>query len=82
MNSREKRLERLVYLLTFLVFLLGGLLYIEKYKPGFWTLGTEQETFVADAKERLDSISKQLQVRMIQIKRLGCLLYTSDAADD
>jgi hypothetical protein len=71
MNSREKRLERLVYLLTFLVILLGGLLYVEKYQPGFWNLGSEQQTFVEDAKQRLDSISKQLQVRMIQIKRLG-----------
>jgi hypothetical protein len=70
-GSREKRLERLVYLLAFLVFLLAGMLYIEKYQPDFWKLGQSQETFVENAKERLDSISKQLQVRMIQIKRLG-----------
>jgi len=70
-SSREKRLVRLVYLLAILVFLLVGMLYIEKYQPGFWQLGKSQETFVKDAKERLDSISKQLQVRMIQIKRLG-----------
>ena len=70
-GSREKRLERLVYLLAFLVILLAGMLYIEKYQPSFWKLGKSQEAFVENAKERLDSISKQLQVRMIQIKRLG-----------
>ena len=71
MSSREKRLVRLVYLLTFLVLLLVGILYIEKYQPSFWTLTQKQENFVEDAQERLDSISKQLQVRMVQIKRLG-----------
>ena len=70
-NSREKRLMRLVYLLACLVFLFAGLLFVEKYYPSLWTLGSRQETFVEGAKERLDSISKQLQVRMIQIKRLG-----------
>ena len=71
MSSREKRLERLVYLLTVLVFLLAGVLYIEKYQPSFWALEQGQEDFVEDAQARLDSISQQLQVRMVQIKRLG-----------
>lgn len=71
MSSREKRLERLVYLLTVLVFLLAGVLYIEKYQPNFWALEQGQEDFVEDAQARLDSISQQLQVRMVQIKRLG-----------
>ena len=71
MSSREKRLERLVYLLTVLVFLLAGLLYIEKYQPNFWASEQGQEDFVEDAQARLDSISQQLQVRMVQIKRLG-----------
>lgn len=71
MSSREKRLERLVYLLTVLVFLLAGVLYIEKFQPSFWALEQGQEDFVEDAQARLDSISQQLQVRMVQIKRLG-----------
>lgn len=70
-SSREKRLVRLVYLLAFLVFLLAGMLYVEKYQPGFWDLGKQQEEFVENAQERLDSISQQLKVRMVQIKRLG-----------
>lgn len=70
-SSREKRLERLVYLLTVLVFLLAGVLYIEKYQPNFWASEQGQEDFVEDAQARLDSISQQLQVRMVQIKRLG-----------
>lgn len=71
MSSREKRLERLVYLLTVMVFLLAGVLYIEKYQPNFWALEQGQEDFVEDAQARLDSVSQQLQVRMVQIKRLG-----------
>ena len=71
MSSREKRLERLVYLLTVLVFLLAGVLYIEKYQPNFWASEQGQEDFVEDAQARLDSVSQQLQVRMVQIKRLG-----------
>ncbi len=70
-SSREKRLVRLVYLLASLVLLLTGMLYIEKYQPNFWALEEQQENFVEDAQARLDSISKQLQVRMVQIKRLG-----------
>jgi hypothetical protein len=70
-SSREKRLVRLVYLLAFLVVLLAGMLYVEKYQPGFWDLGKQQDEFVENAQERLDSISQQLKVRMVQIKRLG-----------
>jgi hypothetical protein len=47
------------------------MLYVEKFQPGFWDLASKRETFVEEAQERLDSISKQLQVRMVQIKRLG-----------
>ena len=70
-SSREKRLVRLVYLLAFLVVLLAGMLYVEKYQPSFWDLGKQQDEFVENAQERLDSISQQLKVRMVQIKRLG-----------
>jgi hypothetical protein len=47
------------------------MLYVEKFQPSFWDLASKRETFVEEAQERLDSISKQLQVRMVQIKRLG-----------
>ena len=70
-SSREKRLVRLVYILTSFVVLLAGMLYVEKFQPSFWDLASKRETFVEEAQERLDSISKQLQVRMVQIKRLG-----------
>jgi len=70
-SSREKRLVRLVYLLAILVVLLAGMLYVEKYQPDFWDLGKQQDEFVENAQERLDSISQQLKVRMVQIKRLG-----------
>lgn len=70
-SSREKRLLRLVYLLAIVVVILVGMLYVEKFQPVFGNLASKRENFVEDAQERLDSISKQLQVRMVQIKRLG-----------
>ena len=70
-QSREKKQERLIAVLLFLVFVLGGLLLVEKFSPGFSVWGSRQEAFVENAQERLDSISEQLQVRMVQIKKLG-----------
>ncbi len=71
LSSREKKLQRLVVILFLLIALLFGLLVAEKVDPSFSILGTRQEAFVENAQQRLDSISKQLKVRMVQIKKLG-----------
>jgi hypothetical protein len=71
MSEQEKRAQRTIWLLSMVVLLLGGSLVMTIYKPDWYRLGVNQENFVANAQERLDSISKQLQVRMVQIKKLG-----------
>ncbi len=53
---------------------------IEKLNPTFFSFGANQETFIQDAKDRLDSISNQLEVRMIQIKKLGGRVNELEAA--
>ena len=39
-QSREKKQERLIAVLLFLVFVLGGLLLVEKFSPGFSVWGS------------------------------------------
>lgn len=70
-SEQEKRMQRSIWLLSLLVIVLGGTLALTIYRPDWYRLQMNQETFVANAQERLDSISQQLQVRMVQIKKLG-----------
>lgn len=79
-SSREKKLQRTVGILIFFIFLLIGLVALERLNPKFWSFGANQETFIKDAKDRLDSISNQLEVRMIQIKKLGGRVNELEAA--
>ena len=53
---------------------------VERLNPEFFRFGANQETFIKDAKDRLDSISNQLEVRMIQIKKLGGRVNELEAA--
>lgn len=71
LSSREKKLQRIVGVLFFLIMLLIGFVVIERINPRFLNFSANQEIFIKDAKDRLDSISNQLEVRMIQIKKLG-----------
>ncbi len=71
MSEQEKRMQRTIWLLSILVILLGGSLALTIYRPAWYRLDFNHEIFVANAQQRLDSISKQLQVRMVQIKKLG-----------
>jgi len=79
-SSREKKLQRTGGILIFLIFILIGLVALERLNPKFWSFGANQETFIKDAKDRLDSISNQLEVRMIQIKKLGGRVNELEAA--
>ncbi len=80
LNSRERKLQRTVGILIFLIFLLIGLVALERLYPKLFSFGANQETFIKDAKNRLDSISNQLEVRMIQIKKLGGRVNELEAA--
>jgi len=80
LNSREKKLQRTVGILIFLIFLLIGIVAVERLNPTLFSFGENQETFIKDAKDRLDSISNQLEVRMIQIKKLGGRVNELEAA--
>lgn len=71
MSEQEMRARRTIWLLSIVVLLLGVSLVLTIYKPDWYRLGVNQKNFVANAQERLDSISEQLQVRMVQIKKLG-----------
>ncbi len=80
LSSRERKLQRTVGILIFLIFLLIGLVALERLYPKLFSFGANQETFIKDAKNRLDSISNQLEVRMIQIKKLGGRVNELEAA--
>lgn len=80
LSSKERKLQRLVGILIFLIFLLIGFVALERLNPKFLSFGANQETFIKYAKDRLDSISNQLEVRMIQIKKLGGRVNELEAA--
>jgi hypothetical protein len=80
LSSRERKLQRTVGVLIFLIFLLIGIVALERLNPKLFSFGANQETFIKDAKDRLDSISNQLEVRMIQIKKLGGRVNELEAA--
>lgn len=80
LSSRERKLQRTVGVLIFLIFLLIGIVALERLNPKLFSFGADQETFIKDAKDRLDSISNQLEVRMIQIKKLGGRVNELEAA--
>jgi hypothetical protein len=80
LSSRERKLQRTVGVLIFLIFLLIGLVALERLNPKLLSFGANQEIFIKDAKNRLDSISNQLAVRMIQIKKLGGRVNELEAA--
>lgn len=80
LNLREKKLQRTVGVLIFLIFLLIGIVALDRLYPKLFSFGVNQETFIKDAKDRLDSISNQLEVRMIQIKKLGGRVNELEAA--
>ena len=63
-----------------MIFILIGLVALERLYPKLFSFGVNQETFIKDAKDRLDSISNQLEVRMIQIKKLGGRVNELEAA--
>lgn len=70
-NNSQDRLKKIVYLLVFLVILFAGLWFAERMNIRLGALTSAEEKFVDNAQDRLDSISKQLNLRMVQIKRLG-----------
>ena len=80
LSSKERKLQRTVGVLIFLIFLLIGFVALERLNPKFLSFGANQETFIKYAKDRLDSISNQLEVRMIQIKKLGGRVNELEAA--
>lgn len=80
LSSRERKLQRIVGVLIFLILLLIGFVAIEWLNPTFFSLSASHETFIKNAKDRLDSVSNQLEVRMIQIKKLGGKVNELEAA--
>jgi hypothetical protein len=80
LSSRERKLQRIVGVLIFLILLLIGFVAIEWLNPTFFSLSATHETFIKNAKDRLDSVSNQLEVRMIQIKKLGGKVNELEAA--
>ncbi|CAM3762216.1 hypothetical protein [Aquirufa aurantiipilula] len=71
MSSKEKSQQRIIGVLSLLLLLMSGLWVCEHYQIQLFSLGKTEEKFAESASEQLDSISKQLQLRMVQIKKLG-----------
>ncbi|MHA8087804.1 hypothetical protein [Aquirufa sp. Wall-65K1] len=71
MSSKEKSQQRIIGVLSLLLLIMSGLWVFERYQIQLFSLGNTEEKFAENASEQLDSISKQLQLRMIQIKKLG-----------
>jgi DNA gyrase/topoisomerase IV subunit A len=68
---KESGLKRRVLLLTILVCLLVGWILVDKLVFSVGKLQPSQDEFVENAQDKLDSVSEQLNLRLIQIKKLG-----------
>jgi DNA gyrase/topoisomerase IV subunit A len=68
---KESGLKRRVLLLTILVCLLLGWILVDKLVFSVGKLQPSQDEFVENAQDKLDSVSEQLNLRLIQIKKLG-----------
>ena len=68
---KESGLKRRVLLLTILVCLLIGWILIDKLVFSVGKSQPSQDEFVENAQDKLDSVSEQLNLRLIQIKKLG-----------
>jgi hypothetical protein len=70
-SGNENGLKRLVALLTVLVFLLVGWILLDKLGLLDRFAQPSQAEFVESAQVKLDSVAKQLNLRLVQIKKLG-----------
>jgi hypothetical protein len=68
---KESGLKRRVLLLTILVCLLVGWILVDKLVFNVGKSQPSQDEFVENAQDKLDSVSEQLNLRLIQIKKLG-----------
>ncbi|WP_395617255.1 hypothetical protein [Aquirufa sp.] len=68
---KESGLKRRVLLLTILVCLLVGWILVDKLVFSTGKSQPSQDEFVENAQDKLDSVSEQLNLRLIQIKKLG-----------
>ena len=68
---KENGLQRRVLLLTILVCLLVGWILLDKLVINAGESQQTQDEFVENAQYKLDSVSEQLNLRLIQIKKLG-----------
>ena len=72
-NSRgnENSLKRRVTWLTMLVLLLAGWILVDKLGLIGRFMQPSQDEFVENAQVKLDSVAEQLNLRLVQIKKLG-----------
>ncbi len=70
-SGNESRLKRLVTLLSILVFLLASWILLDELGLIDRFIPQSKEKFVENAQVKLDSVAEQLNLRLIQIKKLG-----------
>ena len=70
-SENESKLKRLVTLLTVLVFMLASWILLDKLGLINRLLPQSKEEFVENAQVKLDSVAEQLNLRLVQIKKLG-----------
>lgn len=70
-SENENKLKRLVTLLTVLVFMLASWIFLDKFGFIDRVLPQSRDEFVETAQIKLDSVAEQLNLRLVQIKKLG-----------
>jgi len=69
-RENESKLKRLVTLLTVLVFMLASWILLDKLGLVNRFLPQSKEEFVENAQVKLDSVAEQLNLRLVQIKKI------------
>ncbi|MEY2793983.1 MAG: hypothetical protein RJA76_1975, partial [Bacteroidota bacterium] len=71
MDSPVNKNQKTTVLLAILALIFFGLYVAERFNISLGFLTTAEEKFVNTAEHQLDSIANQLNIRMIEIKKLG-----------
>ena len=71
MESSSNKQQKITLLLAIVAICFFGLYLAERFNFSIGFLTSAEEQFVSSAEQQLDSISNELNIRMIEIKKLG-----------
>jgi len=82
MESSGSKQQKTTLLLAIVAIIFFGLYLAERFNLSLGFLTTAEERFVDSAEQQLDSIANQLNIRMVEIKKLGGKINELESAKE